>query len=117
MGPGGFGEQFGFRAGNEGVFVHGHFQTPEIGGADDVLERFALAAALDELAEAIGFPGGQRAVEIEVQLHAGKLEEVGEEEFDLEARGFDAFFGEKIGAALDGFKDRHGRKIRSGGED
>jgi hypothetical protein len=76
-----------------------------------VLERFAFAAAADEFAEFIGFPGGQGAVEIEVEVHAAQLEEAGEEEFDLEARGIDAFFSEKGGAALNGFKNRHGRKI------
>lgn len=76
-----------------------------------MLERFAFAAADDGFAERVGFSGGQGALEIQVEIHARHLEEVGQEQLGLQARGFDAAFGQKIGALLYRFQDGHGRKL------
>ena len=78
-----------------------------------MLEGFARAAAFDEFAQGIGLRGREGAVEIEVQFHARHFEEMGEEEFRLQARGLDIFFAEEIGAFLDRFEDGHGREFRA----
>lgn len=115
-GPAGLGEKFGFGPGDEDVAVDGHFVAAKAGGAGDVLEGFAEAAALDEFTKLAGFAGGENALEVEVQFHAGELQEMGEEQLGLQARGLDAFFGEEIGAFLDGFEDGHGSRLRGEGE-
>ena len=68
-----------------------------------MLERFALAAAFHQFAVVICFIRRQGALEIQVQLHARHTEAMGQEQFGLQARGFHAAFGEKIGALLDRF--------------
>jgi hypothetical protein len=57
-----FDELFGLGAGDEGSLVGGEGASVEFGGAEDVLEGFAGAAAFDEVAQrgALGF--GKRAV-------------------------------------------------------
>ena len=72
-----------------------------------MLQRFALAAADDEFAEGGEFGVGKGALEVQVELHAGHFQQVGEEEFHLQARRVHAFFGEEIGALGDDFEDGH----------
>ena len=67
----------------------------------------ALAAAAHEFPEGVLLVVGQDALEVQAQFHARDLEHVGEEKFGMQARGFDAFFGEKINAALDGLQNGH----------
>jgi len=45
-------------------------------------------------------------------LHARELENVRQQKLGLQAGGFDVFFRQKFGAALNGFENGHGRKIR-----
>ena len=85
----------------------GDFQAAEGGGTDDVLERFAQAAAPDEFPQGIGFRRGQHAVEIEVQFHARQLEQMRQEQFRVQARRTHLFFAEKFRAFLDGFENGH----------
>jgi len=93
--------------------VDGDFQAAKAGRADDMLERFALAAAADEFAQIVHFLWGQGALEFEVELHARELEHVRQQEFGMQAGRIDALFREKFGAALNGFENGHGRKIRA----
>ena len=72
-----------------------------------MLERFALATALDEFAKAVHFRRGECALEVQIQFHAWQLEQMCEQEFGLQARRLDAFFGEKFRALLDRFENRH----------
>ena len=110
--PGEFGEGFSFGAGDEDSGRDGEFESAKGDGAGDVLQRLALAAALDERAESGEFGFSQKPLEIEVEFHARHLEDVREEKFDLEAGGINAAFGEVIGAALDGFQDGHAERVR-----
>lgn len=76
-----------------------------------MLERFALAAAFNQFAIGICFFFRQRALEIQVQFHAWHFKAMREEEFGLQARRFDAAFGEEVGAALDRFQDGHAETL------
>jgi hypothetical protein len=55
--------------------------------------------------------GAEHAVEIQIQFHARQLEQMREEQFGLQARGLDIFFGEKFRAFLNRFEDGHQRSI------
>ena len=76
-----------------------------------MLERFAQAAAFDQFAQAIGFRGRQGAVEVEIQLHARHFEQMREQQFRLQARRLDIFFGEEFRAFLNRFEDRHAHRL------
>ena len=78
-----------------------------------MLEGFAVAAAADEFAQVIDFFGGEDALELEVELHARELEDVRQQQLGLEAGRVNALFRQEFGAALNGFKNGHGRKIRA----
>lgn len=101
-------EHFGFGAGDEGLGAAGEGEAEEAGVAEDVLEGFALGAAFDQGAEGIEFGGGEDAFELEVELHPGEVEDVGEEGFDLEAGGGDALAGEVVGGAVDQVEEFQG---------
>ena len=58
-----------------------------------MLERFAPATAFDEFTQRVRFRRGERAFEIQIQLHARQPEQMREQEFGLQARRFDALFG------------------------
>jgi hypothetical protein len=105
--PAGFGEEFGLRTGNEDITVDDEVKTTKAGGGKDVLQRFAPAAADQEFAEGVLLFSGKNALEIQVQFHAGSLEDMREQQFGVQARGFNAFFGEKINPMLDGLQDGH----------
>lgn len=114
--PAEFGEEFGFGPGNEDVAVDGEIEAAKAGGAEDVLQGFALAASAHEFAEGGLLVVGEDALEVQIKLHARDLEQVGEEKLGVQARGLDAFFGEKIDAALDGLQNGHGNTIGFGAE-
>ena len=78
-----------------------------------MLEGFAVAAAADEFAQVIDFLRREGALELEVELHARELEHMRQQKLGLEAGGINALFRQKFGAALNGFKNGHGRKIRA----
>ena len=78
-----------------------------------MLERFALAAAHDEFAQGIGFSAGESArSKFRYNFMRGILQQMREEQFRLQARRFDAFFGEKFGAFLNRFEDGHALKSK-----
>ena len=105
----------GFRPRNERVAVHGDFESAKRGRAGDVLQRFALAAAFDEFAQRVRFRRGEHALEIQIQLHARQLEQMREQEFGLQARRFNAFFGEKFRALLNRFENGHADSLNPDG--
>ena len=111
--PAEFSEEFGFGAGNEDVPIDGEVEAAKAGRADDVLQGFALAAATDEFAEGALLVIREGAFEVQVKFHARNLEDVGEEKLGVQARGFGAFFGEKINTALDGLQHGHRHTIGS----
>jgi hypothetical protein len=88
----------------------------ELGGAEDMLEWFAGAAAFDRLAQRGAFGFGQRAIELEVKFHALEAERVGEKVLGIEARIFHAAVGEVALAGAEDFQERegfrHGKKQR-----
>jgi hypothetical protein len=114
-GPGPFGEQLGFWPGNEGGGADLKFQAAERGAPENVLEGHALAATPD------GFPGDRELgfiedpIEFEVQFKPGKFENVGQDQLDLEARGFDAALPEVGGAALDDINQPHSGQVALAG--
>ena len=88
------------------------FQAAKRSRADDVLQRFALSPPFDEFSKRVRLRLGQCALEIQVQLHAGHVQQMSEEQFDLQARRVHTLFGEKICAALDDFQDCHADNLR-----
>ena len=91
--------------------VHGDFQSAKRSRTGDVLERFVLAAAFDEFAQRVRFRRCERALEIQIQFHARHFEEMREQQFGLQARRFDAFFGQKFRAFLNRFEDGHAASL------
>jgi hypothetical protein len=114
-GQGEFGELFGFGPGNENASIHFELEAVEGGGAEDMLQRFASTAALDQDSQGIEIGIGDGTIELEVELQSGDAELVCEEPFDLESGRFDAFAGEELRAALDDFKHCHGHVTRPKG--
>ena len=82
-----------------------------------MLKRFALGTALDEFAKAVHFRRGERALEIQIQLHARQLEQMREQELGLQARRPDAFLREEFRALLDRFENGHARSLNGKHED
>lgn len=72
-----------------------------------MLEGDALAAALNSKADGVEQIRGQDLLELEIDLEAWDAEDVGENEFDLEPRGFDAAGFQESGTALDHLDDAH----------
>ncbi len=105
--PAGFGEEFRFGARDEDVTVDGDFQAAKGSGTDEVLERLALAAALDEFAERVQFGLGQLAFEVQVELHARELQDMRKQLLCLQAGRVHTLFGEEIGTFRDDFEDGH----------
>ncbi len=91
--------------------AHGNFQSAKRGGTGDVLKRFVLAAALDEFAQRVRFRRRERALEIQVQFHARQVQEMREQQFGLQARRFDAFFGQKLRTFLNRLEDGHAASL------
>ena len=110
-GPGVLGQQLGFRSGDQNVGGDGDFKTAESGGPQQVLKRLAPAAAADEAAHC--FEG--RVVEVlfepEVELEPRDPEDVGKDQFDLQARGLHPAGFEVSSAALDDFEQTHGGQV------
>ena len=82
-----------------------------------MLERFALSAAPDEFAQAVHFRRCKHALEVQIQFHARQFEQMREQQFGLQARRLNAFFGEKFRALLNRFKNRHARSLNGKHED
>jgi hypothetical protein len=114
-GQGEFGELFGFGPGDENAAIDFELEAVEGGGAEDMLQRFAPAAALHQDSQGIEIGIGDGTIELEVELQSGDSELICEEPFDLESGRFDAFAGEELRAALDDFKHCHGHVTRPKG--
>ena len=110
--PAALGKEFGFRAWDENVAVDGDFQTTKGGRANNELQRLTLAAALNHFPQRLDLLARERPLEVQVKLQAGQLEQVGEQQFRLQARRLDPLPGQKVGAALDSFEDGHFSLIR-----
>lgn len=80
-----------------------------------MLEGNALAAALDREAGGVEDLRQEGAVELEIELESGDAEDVGENEFDLESRGFDAAGLQECGTALDHLDEAHPRQLSLAG--
>ena len=76
-----------------------------------MLQRLALAATLDQFAECGQFRVGQRALEIQVEFHARKLEDVRQQQLCLQARRVHPALREKRRAFLNDLKHRHARSV------
>ena len=99
------GEFLGLGAGNEGAGVGLELVFVEPDLAEQVLEGDAFAAFFQGFAERreVGFL--QRAVELEVEIHPGAAELMGDEHLHVAAGVVDAAFFEIAGAAIDGFQN------------
>ena len=109
--PRALGEQFGFRARDQHGGTDGDFQAAEGRGADEMLERLALAAALDKRAERFQFNIREHALEVQIELETRHAQDVREQQLDLQPRRIHAALGEKLSAALDHFEDRHAPSV------
>jgi hypothetical protein len=81
-----------------------------------MLERLPITATTDEFAQGCDLFLAQRPLEIEIELEPRHLEDVREEEFDLKPGRVHAFAGEKFGAALNDFQNRHAGRLEMGRE-
>src|ERR1035437_8897448 len=72
-----------------------------------MLQRFALAATLDEFAKAVNFGGREHSLKLEIQPHARLLEQVRQQQFRLQPGRIYPLLGQELRAALNGFKNRH----------
>jgi len=72
-----------------------------------MLQRFARAAAFDQLAQGVGFRRRHRAFKIQIQLQARHFQQMRQQHFSLQPGRFDAFFAEKFRAFLNRFQDGH----------
>lgn len=105
--PGLLGQEFGLRTRDKDGAADFQFQAAEGCGAQNMLEGFALAAALNRGPDAVKGGRVNWAVELEVELESGDLEGVGQDPFDLESGGLDSAGLEERGATLDHLKDTH----------
>jgi hypothetical protein len=80
-----------------------------------MLQRLPFAASLDQVAQAVGLCGVKRAFEVQVKFHPRQIEEVRQQQFRLQARGFDAFSGEEFRAFLNAFENGHGDSLEGRG--
>ena len=93
------------------MVVHSDFQSAKRSRTGEVLKGFVLAAAFDEFAQRIRFHRGERSFEIQIELHARHLQQVRQQQFGLQARRFDAFFGQEFRAFLNRFEDGHAASL------
>jgi hypothetical protein len=75
-----------------------------------MLQRFALAPALDEFAKAIYFRRCEHSLKLEVQPHARLPKQVRQQQFRLQPGRLYPLLGQELRAALNGFKNRHADK-------
>jgi len=71
----------------------------------------ARSAAPDEFAQTLHLGGREHAAEVEIKAHARQFQQVGKQQFDIQARRVHTLFGEELRAALDHFKDGHRHTI------
>jgi hypothetical protein len=100
-----FDENFSLRAGDEDTGLTGQGQAVEDSGPGEVLQGFVFGPAFDEGAEGVEFGRGEEAFELDVELHAGQLKHMGQEEFDLEPGGRNALLGKIVRRAFEEFED------------
>src|ERR1035441_4734169 len=72
-----------------------------------MLQRLALAAALDEFAKAVNLRRREHSLKLKVQLHARLPEQVRQQQLRLQPGRLYPLLGQEIRAALNGFKNRH----------
>lgn len=99
------GEFLSLRAGNEGAGVGFELVFVEPDRSEQVLDGDAFTAFLQGFAKGreVGF--FQRAVELEVKVHPGTAELVGDEHLHVPAGVLDTALFEIAGAAIDGFQN------------
>ena len=106
-----FGEQLGFRTGNEHIGGHADAKTHEVRLAEDILQRLACQAALEQGFEARKLVRRQRPVELQVQVESGKCQDVREEEVDGQPRFIEPFRLQIVAPPL---KERENGPLLSG---
>src|SRR5204863_3664474 len=62
---------------------------------------------LNHFAERLQLRFLQNTLEIQINLHARHLQQMRDDQFDLQSRRLNAFFREKLGAALNDFENCH----------
>jgi hypothetical protein len=101
-----FDEGFGVGAGDQGVAGDLELEVEEMGLAGEVGDRFVLGGALDEVAEAGAIGVGEGVLVVGVELDAGAVEDVGEEELGGQAGGGGARAGVDAAGPLQRLTDR-----------
>jgi len=87
----------------------------EVGFADDIGQRLALAATAHQRADLVQLRPGEYPFELQVELHALQAERVTDQNLRIETGAFHALRREKVGRLLDDFEDgKHGLSRRRG---
>ena len=84
--PGTLGQQFGLRPGYQHVRIHCQVQPAKTCCACHILEGFVLPTPPDQFAAPFNFFRGKRLVEMQIQLHAPKIQRVREQQLGLQTR-------------------------------
>ena len=83
---------FGFGTGDEGAGIALEVASHELDLADNVLQRDALAAFLESLADGGKLLFGERTVEFEVKLNPSEAEKVAHNSLHIETGFADSLF-------------------------
>ena len=93
--------------------VHLDFQSAEGGRAEDVLQRFVIGPAPDQLPHRLEIRLTELPPEIEVQLQPRLPQHMRQQQFGLQTRRVHAFAAEEFRAALNDIQNGHGRRLVS----
>ena len=113
-----FDQRLGVGAGDQHAGVDGELQPPELFLADEVGDRLAGLAPLDERADGGELLGQQRPIELHVELQARQPERVRHQQLGVEARRRQVSLGEPGDRPADDLENgpaRRGRR-RFGGQ-
>jgi hypothetical protein len=102
-----FGQDLSFGAGDKDAMIDFEFEAVKDGGAQNVLQRFAPAASLNQVPDGLQVGLRKQAIELQVELQARNGEPMRQEPLHLEPGRVHAFAGQVFGAASDHFEHRH----------
>ena len=100
-------ERLGLRPRHERASVGPEHEAPEAPLAQDVGERLAAAAPLDERSRRCSLGLVQRLVEARVELEAGQAERVGKDQLGVEPRSADSLSREVLGRRREHLAEGH----------
>ena len=100
-------ERLGLRPRHERASVGPEREAPEAPLAEDVGERLAAAAPLDERSRRCSLGLVQRLVEARVELEPGQAERLGEDQLGVEPRSVDSLSREVLGRRREHLAEGH----------